>query len=177
MVTLGFCNNITNRIIKTMIDSYIQIYCAKYSTQKIKIEPALVKAIIKQESRFIPYCVRYEKHLKTNEKYLDHIPKKHRTNKLAYSSLGIMQVLYGTARWMKFKGEPEDLLLLKNSLKYGIIYIRDLIRRYYTVEKVISSYNQGSPKRNKNGDFKNQKKYVDPVLKFYREFNGKIDIK
>ncbi len=180
MLTLGICNSVTNNIIQANIKSYIFKYCTKYSKSNLTIEPALVKAIIKQECNFKPYSIRFEKHLQTNKKYLKHVPKKYRKDKLAFSSLGCGQVLYATARWLGFRKEPCDLLLMKHSIKYCVIYIRYLIKRFWYIEKVISSYNQGSARTFKTGKYKgylkNQLQYVNPVLKYYKSFGGKLDI-
>lgn len=174
MFSIGVCNATTNNIIQEKILYYINYYCKEYSTKKIKIDPDLIMAIVKKECSFQPYSIRYEKHLIKNKKYVYWIPKKHRKDKLSYSSLGAGQVLYGTARSMGFKGEPADLLLCKNSIKYCVKYIKDLIKRYYILEDVISSYNQGSPRKNKNGKLKNYDNYVNPVIVFYYQFKGKI---
>jgi len=183
MIMLGFCNSKTNDVIQEKIDYYIDLYIKKYS-DKIKIEKALVKAIYMQESRMSPYCIRYEKHLKTNTSYLAILSHKEVKDDLSFSSLGIGQILFGTAKWLGFKGSPEELILLKNSVKYSILYIRYLIKKYYNIEKVISAYNQGSPKwidKNKDGIKQAWEKwrnwrYVKNVLKYYQNFGGIIKI-
>ena len=120
MISLGFCNSITEKIIKYNVDRLIDVYCAKYSDRKIKIEKALVKAIIQQESRHKPYCVRFEPGLYASAHWRSKVPAKYRDLKRAYSSAGLMQVLYTTARQMGFRGHPDDLLVESNSIEYGV---------------------------------------------------------
>ena len=164
MISLGFCNNITSTIINTKIDFYINKYSKKY-----QLEPAFVKAFCRQESRLKPYCIRYEKHLHTNKSYCGLMTEKEKRDKLSYCSLGLMQILFGTAKERGFKGTPEDLLKIENSLEYGIRHLKWLIRRFWELKDVISAYNQGSP-RKKNGKYCNQS-YVDNVLKYYNLYS------
>ncbi len=177
MISTGLCNKETNLIIIDKMEFTIEKYADKY-----KIEPALIKAFIKQESNFKQYSIRHEKHLKTNESYLSNIPKKYKNDKYAYCSIGCTQILYGTAKWLRFSGTPEDLFIFENCIMYSCKYLRYLIKRFWIIEAVISAYNQGSPRTyyNKNLKtkiFKNQFNYVNPVLKFYKEFGGKQDIR
>ncbi len=177
MISTGLCNKETNLIIIDKMEFTIEKYADKY-----KIEPALIKAFIKQESNFKQYSIRHEKHLKTNESYSNNIPKKYKNDKYAYSSVGCTQILYGTARWQGFRGTPEELFIFENCIKYSCKYIRYLIKRFWMIEKVIASYNMGSPrtyynKTLKTNIFKNQFNYVNPVLKFYKQFGGKLDVR
>jgi hypothetical protein len=175
MISIGIANSATNKIVQYKLEYYINMYCTEYSTKKITIEPALIKAIVYQECQGKPYSIRYEKHLKTNQQYVYNIPLRYREDKLSYCSLGASQVLYGTARWLGFRKEPAELLLSKHNIKYCIKYIKYLIERYWQIDKVISSYNQGSPRKNKQRKFKNQK-YVNSVFKYYQKYDGKIKI-
>jgi soluble lytic murein transglycosylase-like protein len=180
MISLGFCNTKTNAIIQEKIDYWVNFYCKKFETRNIKIEPALIKAIIKQESQGKPYCMRLEKHKYYDTNYLNHIPLRHRKNKYSYCSMGIMQVMYGTARWQGFRKSPEDLMLLKYSIKFGVKYVRYLIKRFWSLENVISAYNQGSPRKKdttKYGEIlENQFSYVNHVLRYYKKYGGKIKV-
>ena len=185
MITIGHANRLSKDIVSDDLNIHIKKYCKKYSGRivaaskfkplmKITIEPALIKSIIMQECDRKPYSVRYERHLLTNKGYLNNIPRKYRNNKLSYCSLGGGQVLYGTAYWLGFRQSPEKLLLNEYSVKYCVLYIRYLIGRYWKLESVISSYNQGSPRRDvKTNHFKNQQ-YVNGVIGYYQKYGGKI---
>lgn len=176
MISIGFCNSVTNDVIKDDIERYIQMYCILYSDSKIKIEPALIKAIIQQESRFKPYCVRFEPALFASKKWRLRLPVEYRDNKRAYCSAGLMQILFHTARNEGYTGTPDELITIENSLEFGIKHVKRLIKRYYEIEQVICAYNQGSLKK-VEGVYANQKSYINPVLTFYRDkFNGKINV-
>lgn len=175
MIILGIANKTGAQITQDLTDYYVEYFSQKYSTRKIKIEKALVRAIIAQECDNKPYSMRPEAHMMMNPSYLRHIPKRYMPDKMAYCSLGAMQVMYGTARWLGFRKEPEKLILQRYSIQYGIKYLQYLIKKYWSIEKVISSYNQGSPRKDTDGRFYNQK-YVNEVLRYYQKCGGKIRV-
>lgn len=168
MLCLGYANINTNKIIQNRIEYYINKYSKEY-----KIEKALIKAIIKQESNFKPFSIRYEPKLKKAEWYNSKLTETEKNNKLCYCSVGLMQILYLTAKTQNFKGDPEDLLKIEN-MEYSIKYLKYLINRYYYIDKVIVAYNAGSPKRTKEGDYINQD-YLDSVKNNYKTFGGVIE--
>lgn len=168
MLSIGIANSETTAILQENIDAIVKIECKKNG-----VEEALVKAIIKQESQYKPYSARYEKHLKKAAWYMAHIPDELKDNKLAYCSMGCMQVMYGTARWLCFQGTPDELMNPWHNIKYGVQYIKWLTEKYYRIDYVISAYNQGSPRKS-GGKLKNYDNYVKPVLKYYAEFGGVV---
>jgi soluble lytic murein transglycosylase-like protein len=150
------------------VEEIIKKYCKEY-----KVEEALARSIMAVESSSgWDLKPRYEGHLKNKEWYQKYIPEKYKNNKLAYSSIGHFQVLFGTAISMGYTGTPEELSKPENSIKYGIKRIRLLIRNYYQLEKVISFYNAGWNEK-KEGRWRNQI-YVDNVMRHYKKNNGKI---
>ncbi len=201
MASIGTANSESKKILLDHINNRIEYFCDKHSdTNGIKIEPAIVKAIIKQESQFKPYSMRYESHLKdtnnNNSKwYRNLLTEKEQTNKFSYYSMGLMQILYGIAKAETgYKGTQLDLLKIDNSLNCGIIYLKKLINKYWIIEDVISAYNQGVVKGNKgyykskfidqnNNGIKDKieifinKMYVRSVLKNYQDlYYGSIDV-
>jgi len=175
MITIGFTTTIdTIEIMVEHINKIVEYECEKQSTKNITLEPALIKAIIMQECKYKPYSARYEKHLKKQEWYMEHIPEEHRTNEFSYHSLGPMQVMYGTARWLGFKGTPEELMNPYENIKYGVKYIKWLIKKHYRIDYVISTYNWGHIEKDESGVLMNYRKYVRPVLNYYRSFGGKV---
>ena len=133
------------------------------NAKTFKVDVSLIKAFIKVESMDQHLAMRYEPHLKRFKWYRNTIPKEMHANKYVYCSMGPMQVLYGIARSHGFKGQPYELLNPEYSIKYGVLHLSKLLKRY-SLEDAISSYNQGSPKRGKDGKYKNQR-YVDKIKK------------
>jgi hypothetical protein len=146
MISLGFCNSITNNVVKEKIDYYIDFFIAKHSTSNVIIEKVLVLAIFQQESQMKPYCRRFELDKWNNKEYRSKVPRKYRDDTYAYTSMGIGQIMFMTARDRGYRRCPDDLLIEKYSIEYSIKHIKWLIKRYWDIKKVISSYNQGSPK-------------------------------
>lgn len=108
----------------------------------------LVKAIICQESAWNPDAVRYEP-------------------RLADASRGLMQILFGTARWMGYPGEPDGLYDPRANITYGVAYLSYLSTRYPgRLPDIVSAYNGGHPLRLADGGYANQD-YVDSVLTYY----------
>ena len=153
----------TKEMIETDIDIQINSLGKQY-----KLEVALIKAFIYVESQFQPLALRFEPHLMRAKWYNKVIPEALRTNKYAYCSMGLMQVMYGIARDHGFRGKPMELLEPKHSLKFGVIHLKKLCKRM-NLSDAISSYNQGSPRKGADGKYKNQY-YVDKVLKAYKKF-------
>jgi soluble lytic murein transglycosylase-like protein len=188
MISIGVCNASTNHVIQVEIDFYIDKYCRLY-----KIEKALVKAIIKQESRFRPYSVRMEKHLLSVNWYLNTLTESEKRNNMCFMSYGLMQILYGIAKKEAgYKGTPEGLGHIETNIKYGIKYLRKVCVWEKELTQAISAYNQGV-NRDQNGKIYKSKyidennngikdywekwknwRYVKKVLKYYHQFGGKI---
>lgn len=147
---------------------------AKKYSKKFKVDTALIRAITQVESVFNPFAVRFEPHLKRAKWYTNTIPEKYKDDQYAYCSMGYMQVLYGIARDYGFKGTPQDLMSPDNSVHYGTKHLANFLKRWKKVEDAISAYNQGRPRKDKDtGEYKNQR-YVDDVMRFYRQFGGQL---
>lgn len=129
-----------------------------YWAQVRNIPPALIKAIIYQESRFNQKALRYEPHLDD-------------------SSYGLMQILSKTARGMGFTGPVALLYDPMINLKYATKFLKDMIVRFKGhLPDALSAYNAGS------GNVEAGKRYVNPeyvqsVLKLYAAYSRKDIIK
>jgi soluble lytic murein transglycosylase-like protein len=148
-----------------------------------KVDPALVFAIIEQESGFRPKAYRMEErywrqYILPNPKYKTN---PFRLDKTAWGSWGLMQILYDTALQygMPQNVHPKDWLTIpENNIKIGVQYLADLFQRYKELSDVIAHYNGGSyAVRQKilTGRYSNQD-YVDSVLKRYSKWS-KIFVK
>ena len=156
---------------KLFIDTRTVDAIVKYST-KYRVEDALIRAIITAESAWDPWAVRYEKKLKGKAWYKRAIPKKYSKNNFAFSSIGLMQVLYGIAHHdLGYRGDPVGLMDPDKSIMYGTKHLKGLLKRYPDTKDAISAYNQGSPKRDESGKHRNAP-YVFKVYREYRKCGG-----
>lgn len=139
-------------------------------SEKYRVEPELVMAMVSVESSGDTKAIRYEKHYS----YLYDQESFARRNNISLdteivlqkSSHGLMQVMGGVARESGHTGPMSDLYEPKVGLQYGIAHLVKFIDKYDTLEEALSSYNQGGPYRDKTGNFKN-KKYVEKVMERY----------
>jgi len=76
-------------------------------------------------------------------------------------SLGICQIKYKTAKWLGFKGTPEQLMEPKNNILYAGKYLKYQLLRYNSVNKGIIAYNKGNAKG------LTRSSYYDKVMKEY----------
>ena len=118
--------------------------------RKYNVEPALVKAHIRQESNWDVNASRYEAHK-------------------GDASWGLMQLLLATAR--EVLGSPSltttQLIQPRVNIEAGTKFIADNWRRWGNIRDAIAAYNAGSPRiDSKTGKYINQD-YVDKVTKYY----------
>lgn len=139
--------------------------------EKHGLDPDLVAAFCYVESSFRPEAIRHEpafqkKYIDVNHKYQD-VPEA--TRRMLASSLGIMQVMgvvaveYGLEiRYLNW------LVSLDTGLDYGCRHLARYMKKY-GLDDAVAAYNSGTPKRDKNGIYRNQG-YVTKVLKKFNEF-------
>jgi len=168
-----YISGATKENLAANVDERLNYYAKEYG-----LEIALVHAIAQVESKKKPQALRFEPALKRKQWYKKMIPAAHRTNDLAFYSMGVMQVLYGVAVSQGFKGKPGELMDIDNSINHGCLKVKSLINKYYYLDKVISSYNQGSPRKKVDPQtgkkvFCNQS-YVDKVMRAYRRLGGRV---
>lgn len=129
------------------------------------LDPALVAAIVETESAGETHAMRYE----PLYRYL--VPRAQRpatsskpTEDTAQkTSWGLMQVMGGLARELGHAGWCTELCAPEIGLEFGCRYLAAQIARYGEAGGV-SAYNQGRPRTDSAGRFKNQP-YVDKVLR------------
>jgi soluble lytic murein transglycosylase-like protein len=118
---------------------------------KYGVEPALIKAHIKQESNWDVNASRFEPHLND-------------------SSWGLMQVLLTTAKEILGSTSltASQLLDPRVNIEAGTAYIAKNMKRYGgAISDVIAAYNAGSARFLKNGYTYINQDYVDKVWKNY----------
>lgn len=141
------------------------------ASKKMRVNPLLIGAIVSCESNGDEKAARFEKNyrwLYNPQRYasLNQITLDTEKN-MQMSSLGLMQIMGANARVHGFLGPLTDLLDAETGLKYGICHFVKLVDRYESIPDAISAYNQGSPRKKKDGKYANQK-YVDKILKRYK---------
>jgi len=137
------------------------------------IDVNLVKAIISVESNWNPFAIRFEPELKNTRWYTNSLKNIENITDFHFCSFGLMQVLYGVALNLGYTGNPLGLFDPITNIHYGTSLLLNYLRIYKNIKDAISSYNQGSPKKDKDGKYLNQA-YVDKVCKAYLEYGGKL---
>jgi hypothetical protein len=130
-------------------DALIWQYAGAYG-----LNPLLVKAIIATESGFNPQAFRPEP-------------------RIGDASRGLMQVLFKTAVWMGYRGDPEGLFDPATSIRYGTAYLNYQWARYAgsaaQQTDAIAAYNAGTAFKTQDPagrlTYKNQD-YVTKVLHY-----------
>lgn len=148
------------------------------------VDPHLIMAIIQKESGGNTWATRYEpgseKWVTDDYQIICHglriTPQTERQAQM--HSWGLGQVMGFTARKIGFKGHLASLCDREIGINYTCLILNDIKKRYKDLEEIISSYNQGSPKRekptkpNEKGELLNQSNYVDPVLAFIEQLRS-----
>lgn len=120
--------------------------------QKYGVEPALIKAHIKQESNWDVNASRYEVHK-------------------GDASWGLMQLLLATAR--QVLNDPNltttQLVQPRINIEAGTKFIAQNLSRFGNMRDAIAAYNAGSPRIGKDGKYVNQD-YVDKVTRNYEMY-------
>jgi len=149
------------------------------ATLAYSIDPLLIAAMVSVESNGNRAACRYEKHysyLYKPEKYSDKLLITDETEKtMQKTSWGPMQIMGANARVLGFKGPLQNLSKEHIGIKYGVMFFDTLLQTNKgNVKDAISAYNQGSPRRDAEGEYVN-KKYVGKVLHRYEELKKALN--
>jgi soluble lytic murein transglycosylase-like protein len=144
-----------------------------FNAHSQNVPPEILYAMIKKESAFDRYAVRFEPNYRWTYE-VEKFAKKNRVSydtELAFQSMsaGPMQIMLANVRSMGYEG-PFPLIIGKptNLFSYGASFLYSLFQKYGNWPDAISAYNQGSPRRKKfSTKYKNQD-YVDDVMNFAR---------
>lgn len=112
-------------------DDYLAMIHAVNAEEGLGLDPADILAFIAVESSFRPTAYRYEAHL-------------------GDASYGLMQILFKTARFVGYKGDPAGLYDPATNIRFGmryVAYVRDYLRprlgRDPDWQEIASGYNGG----------------------------------
>jgi len=140
-----------------------------------QVDMNLAKAIVTVESSWDPKVARVEKAWKYfyfENEFAEKMNITLETEKAFQSmSIGLMQIMGGVARELGFKDNLSVLFRPEVNAEYGCKKLKQLSKKYPDEADVISSYNQGSPRKTEGGMYKNMV-YVDKVSKVLRELRG-----
>lgn len=150
----------------------LNIQIINEASRKYSVDPDLIAAIVWVESRGNSYAIRFEPAWKYHYK----IDEFSRRNNISYAterqlqscSFGLMQVMGTVIRELGWEESLIKMFRPKINLVYGCKKIKKLMLKYENMDDVISAYNQGMPKKDEFGNYKNQD-YVDQVNKYYSE--------
>ena len=143
-----------------------------------KIDEKLIRAIIKVESSWNPWAIRVERGFwsrywtgikalfirtpEKDEKWLTYPD-------LVSASYGLMQLMLTTAMEMGFRFQyPTELLDPEKNIHMGCKLLKILHDKYKNWNDAVSAYNQGNPRKNLDGTYRNQQ-YVDKIIKLMKE--------
>lgn len=137
------------------------------SAREHKIDKYLLASIVSVESGGRSDSNRYEDHyrwLYKPEKFSKSLKITTETETVMQkTSWGLGQVMGGVARELGHKGNLVELCNPDVGLHFAALKISNLLKRFPDTEDAVSSYNQGSPRRELGGDYNNQG-YVDKVM-------------
>ncbi|GEM_PF-842363 len=146
------------------------------------LPPALIAAVIQEESRFDPWATRAEPKYLRNRKIrrlAARYARRHARGANAYTefldrarSYGLMQVMGETAREQGFLAPfLAELYIPSNAIEHGAKLLARLLARYHgDTLAAISAYNQGSAKK-RRGMFANAR-YVYRVTIAWRAYDA-----
>lgn len=133
------------------------------------LDPALITAIVMQETGGNPWLTRFEPEWHYWESPMEWASKL-RINSLTERTMqamswGPMQIMGSVAREMGFDKELPRLAQSDTALFYSLKKFVAIRQKYPNEHDAIASWNAGSPRKTTDGRYVNQS-YVDGVLSF-----------
>lgn len=133
-----------------------------------RVDPKVIAAMITIESEWNPTAIRYEPGFKYLFAVEDHARALRITADTEATcqkcSVGLGQLMVGTARWLGFGGPMATLFEPHVNVDYTCRYYARLSERYAAVSDRVAAYNAGSVRRTAIGTYVNQ----GHVEKFWR---------
>lgn len=148
------------------------------AAQAAAIDANLAKAITAVESSWDPTVSRIEprwKYLYFQRQFADRLGITVDTEiTLQSMSIGLMQIMGSVARELGFTANLSELFKPEINAEYGCKKLKALLKKYSDEADVISSYNQGSPRKTPGGMYLNQV-YVDKVSQELRKLRANTE--
>jgi soluble lytic murein transglycosylase-like protein len=118
------------------------IRLAQRIASNFRLDPALICAIIEQESGWHPFVTRYEPAFE--RRYVDPLGLDWEEDKGRSTSFGLMQIMGEVARELGFKSEFRHLLDIETNLALGCQHFKaKLARANDDVSKALQLWNGG----------------------------------
>lgn len=154
-----------------MINEQTKGLIASIATE-YRLDPMLIQALIMTESAGNQYAIRFEPFYQylfdvTGFASANHITRETEET-LQRCSLGMGQLMGGLLRELGHKTSLIECFEPSINIRYMSQHLRNLSDRYQYEDKVIVSYNAGSPIKTKAGTWINER-YLDKVSKQLRE--------
>ncbi len=116
------------------------------ASEKYKLNPALIIAVIKIESNFLPYAMSHK------------------------GAQGLMQIIPQTQKYLGLKdaNDPEDNIMA------GVSYLKEQFDKFQSEELALAAYNAGPynvERYNGIPPFKETQNYVKKVIEYKNKFN------
>lgn len=150
------------------------------AAESFRLDSNLIRAIIMTESSGDPTATRFEKdwhYFYSPRQFADKLGISFQEeDRNQATSWSLMQIMGAVARELGFTDKLEMLLIPEIGVFYGCKKLKKLFESKMCSgdeEKVISSYNQGSPRMTDGGMYLNQI-YVDRVYGYLREYRKLI---
>ena len=146
-----------------VIEKYAEMY---------DIPQKLLEAIIETESANNKWAIRYEDHyrwlFRPNYYASQNIISLDTEKEAQKTSWGLMQIMGAVARERGFEGRYlSELTKPELGIKFGCKHLKWNYNRYDDWSDAISAFNQGSNRKDGQGEYQNQS-YVNKVLKNWK---------
>lgn len=116
------------------------------AAKKYRIDPALITAMIEVESAGNAQAIRQEPRIND-------------------ASIGLMQILHGTAKGLGYKGTAQGLHDPYINVDLGTRYLRRQLDRYKNqIDLAVAAYNSGTARYTVSGERLINQAYVDKVF-------------
>lgn len=139
------------------------------------LEPLLLAAMIIQESGGEPCAMRFESHWShvwRPATFAKMAGTTHMTEVMGQKiSWGPMQVMGTCAREQGYIGAFPALCDFELGTYYGAKILANKVDEYADINDAISAYNAGTPRKNKDGIYRNQH-YVNKVKEYWNQLEG-----
>jgi Transglycosylase SLT domain len=146
------------------------------NAEKFRIDANLMRAIIAVESAYQPFANRFEvnteKYCVTPASYASRLRITELTERHnQMTSWGLCQMMGFNLRAMGYLDHIPAACIPSINLYYMCKLLKTLFQKYGDESDVISSYNQGSPRKTAGKMYENQR-YVDKVFAELMKFRG-----
>jgi hypothetical protein len=140
-----------------------------------ELDATILMALAMQESGCEQYALRYEPNFQWTFRPHDFAAKLHITMDTELTSqkfsYGFCQIMLATARERGFDGPAGVLYGAKTNFTFGARQFKYCLKRWGLMADAVSAYNQGSPRKTKDGKYINAR-YVESFMFYWQEIKN-----